>query len=495
MKTVPFLITLAVWVISAHAVQAQPPLILEVGEPAAHDGDAVRAVGFASDGGEGFWVISGGEDATLRSWDLDLELERVQILDHTVYDLEASNDGFMVATGEGGWNGGTSTDTFRIWPAEAFEAGSADGPDVGTGAPIGFVYVVALSPSPDNRFAAISGFYGKILVYDTTSLTLYATKVTGKKRTKAIAFSPDGEILAATWKGGTIQLFSFPDQCDAESCELVLLPVSMNHGGTWDLSLAFSPDSDSIETKIVSGSDSGTITVWTILDPHGTPIVSDDSVPSGGVRSLDWSPNGSMIVAGGNGVITVYDAETLGILAQQVNAHSSRVNDVAFSPDGSKIASGGADGALKLWQSPGGCSGPADCDDSNECTTDDCVGGVCQYTPASDDSSCDGGSGLCCSGSCGTAVCSDNLDCDDGDNCSADTCTNGETCAAACEYSFPACNLAPSDDCCGPTCTAGNDADCDSSCVPTHKKEKGPRCSDGLDNDCDGLTDEADPDC
>jgi WD40 repeat protein len=201
-----------------------------------------------------------------------------------------------------------------------------------------------------------------------------------------------------------------------------------------------------------------------------------------------------MIVAGGNGDITVYDADTLGIRSQLVNAHSSRVNDVAFSPDSSKIASGGNDGALKLWQAPStGCSVPADCDDFNDCTTDDCVGSVCQYTLAADDSSCNGGSGICCSGSCDTAACSADLDCDDGDSCSTDTCTNGGTCAAACENSFPACDLNLSDGCCGPWCDQSNDIDC--TCIPTHKKEKGPRCSDGIDNDCDGVTDGDDPDC
>ena len=452
----------------AHAIDG---LVLENEEPAAHDGDAVNAVGFAAGvdehGHEKVWVVSGGEDATLRSWTLELQLERVQFLDHEVYDLEAPIDGLVVATGEGGWNGGTSTDTLRIWPTDGFDADSALD-HVGTGAPIGFVYVVAVSPSPDNTFTAASGFYGRILVYDTSSLTLCATKDTGKKRTKAIAFSPDGKILAATWKGGTIQLWSFDDQ----SCELVLLPVSMSHGGTWDLSLAFSPDSDSHETKIVSGTDSGVVKVWTIEDPHGTPIVSVDSVASGGVRSLVWSPNGSMIVTGGNGDITVYNADTLGILAQEENAHTSRVNDVAFSPDGSKIASGGNDGAVKLWQAPV----PAAC---------------------SADADCDGDSGICCSGSCIAAACSSDLDCNDADSCSTDTCTDGGTCAAACDNSFPACSLdVITDGCCGPSCDQSSDLDCaPPPCVPTHNKEKGPRCSDGLDNDCDGMTDGFDPDC
>lgn len=267
----------------------------------------------------------------------------------------------------------------------------------------------------------------------------------------------------------------------------------MSHGGTWDLSLAFWPGSDSTVTKIASGTDSGTIKVWTIRDPHGTPIVTVQSAPSGGVRSLDWSPDGSMIVAGGSGNITVYDATTLEIVSQEADAHTSRVNDVAFSPDGSKIASGGNDGALKLWQAPvpGACTLDLDCEDFNECTADTCDGGVCRFTPTSDESPCAGGSGICCSGSCSAAICIDDFDCNDGETCSIDTCISGGTCAATCDSSFPECGLF--DTCCGLSCSQNSDSDC--ICVPTHNKEKGPRCSDDIDNDCDGLVDAADPDC
>jgi WD40 repeat protein len=169
---------------------------------------------------------------------------------------------------------------------------------------------------------------------------------------------------------------------------------------------------------------------------------------------------------------------------------------VAFSPDGSYIASGGADGALKLWLAPSGadCNLPADCDDSNDCTTDHCVEGICRNTPTTDDISCNGGSGICCNGSCAPPTCTYDYDCDDGDACSeADTCLNGGTCAAVCNNSFPDCNSEASDSCCGPLCSHRNDVDCP--CVPTHSKEKGPRCRDNIDNDCDGMMDGHDPDC
>ena len=57
------------------------------------------------------------------------------------------------------------------------------------------------------------------------------------------------------------------------------------------------------------------VKLWTIENlADENPSVSVLSVDSGSVRSLDWSPDGFMIVAGGNGVITVYDSDTLGIL-------------------------------------------------------------------------------------------------------------------------------------------------------------------------------------
>ena len=107
-----------------------------------------------------------------------------------------------------------------------------------------------------------------------------------------------------------------------------------------------------------------------------------------------------------------------------------------------------------------GCTSPADCDDSNECTIDDCVDGACENTPVADDTPCTGG--ICCGGSCDPVVCSSAADCDDSEACTIDTCYNGDTCAAYCDNVWPACGIA--DGCCGPACTPANDPDCD--CVP-----------------------------
>ena len=306
-------------------------------------GDAVRAVGFVADGMGGTRVVSGGADAHLRNWTLDLSQQIDRSLANIIYVIDVSTDGYIVATGEGGWNGHAGAPTFRIWQAVGMQLTQTQRPAVG--------YVYSLALSPDNEWAIATGFYGKLAVHQTSTLELYATTATKKKRTKAIDFSPDGSLVASASTGG-IQLRSFPQyDCVPGNCELDLL-LTLSHSGSWSFSTVFAPYSTSEYIELASGTDSGTIKIWTIENLDTNPTVSVRSADSDSVYTLVWSPDGTRIVAGGSGDITVYDSTDLSILFQKVDAHAGRVNDVAVSPDGSMIVSGGADGALKLWILP-----------------------------------------------------------------------------------------------------------------------------------------------
>ena len=52
-----------------------PELHLGAEQPGAHNGYAVRAMGFTTYGAERTWIVSGGEDAHLRNWTLEIDGE------------------------------------------------------------------------------------------------------------------------------------------------------------------------------------------------------------------------------------------------------------------------------------------------------------------------------------------------------------------------------------------------------------------------------------
>ena len=82
------------------------------------------------------------------------------------------------------------------------------------------------------------------------------------------------------------------------------------------------------------------------------------SLPKRAVLSLAFSPNGEMIAGGTGGewslfqgrenVIRIWESQT-GQLLYTLTGHLSAVTAVAFSLDGSLLASGSLDGTIKLW--------------------------------------------------------------------------------------------------------------------------------------------------
>jgi WD40 repeat protein len=65
--------------------------------------------------------------------------------------------------------------------------------------------------------------------------------------------------------------------------------------------------------------------------------------------SADFSPNGSILAVGdASGRITLFDTES-GSVVQIIAAHSDLVAGLAFSPDGSRLASGSYDSTIRVW--------------------------------------------------------------------------------------------------------------------------------------------------
>ncbi len=72
------------------------------------------------------------------------------------------------------------------------------------------------------------------------------------------------------------------------------------------------------------------------------------------VTSVAYSPDGSRVASGAvNGTIYVWDTVT-GDRAATLEGHESEVRSVAYSPDGQTIASGGDDGTVRVWDAASG---------------------------------------------------------------------------------------------------------------------------------------------
>src|SRR5260221_3314389 len=72
---------------------------------------------------------------------------------------------------------------------------------------------------------------------------------------------------------------------------------------------------------------------------------------TGSVNAVAWSPDGKRIASGGeDGTIQIWDATT-GDNVVTYSGHKGSVNAVAWSPNGQRVASGGSDGTVQRWLS------------------------------------------------------------------------------------------------------------------------------------------------
>ncbi|KAM3102035.1 NB-ARC domain-containing protein [Phormidesmis sp. 146-12] len=151
----------------------------------------------------------------------------------------------------------------------------------------------------------------------------------------AIAFSPDGNYLAAGDTGGEIYVWQVVDG------QIFREFKGHTH---WIFCLAFSPDGKTL----VSGCGDKTVKYWNAATEQLTEQLIRTLQCKDAIFCVVFSPDGQTVaIASGDGTIEIRSLK--GEHLKVFRGHTERVCCVAYSPDGRLLASGGADQTVKVW--------------------------------------------------------------------------------------------------------------------------------------------------
>ena len=107
---------------------------------------------------------------------------------------------------------------------------------------------------------------------------------------------------------------------------------------------AYHPD----ESQVVTGGTDRKVTWWDSFDGQAIRVL--DGSESAEINSLDISTDGEMIITGGGDKEVKVWGYDEGQCFRVGKGHSGAVTKVKFTPDGEKIVSVGAEGAIFIWQ-------------------------------------------------------------------------------------------------------------------------------------------------
>ncbi|MBS2537243.1 caspase family protein [Catenulispora sp. NF23] len=160
---------------------------------------------------------------------------------------------------------------------------------------------------------------------------------------RAVAFSPDGSLLASAGKGGSVQLWN--PQTRQETGSAIASARSVQ-------ALAFSPDG----ALLAEGGFDRKVYLWrpdgprSLQFPHLLRSHQTLGGRTGVVFALAFSPDGSLLAAGGRAkTVRLWNPHTREPVGEPLTGHTKYVIALAFSPDGTLLATASTDKTVRLW--------------------------------------------------------------------------------------------------------------------------------------------------
>ena len=210
--------------------------------------------------------------------------------------------------------------------------------------------VVSVAYRPDGRVLAEAARQDQVWLWDTSTPgqpVLLAKLHPGHGEPVAVAFSPDGRTLAIGTTVHSVRLWNVSDPRHPVPVFEKLLPGA----GTFEISaVKFS------HGLLGIGAWDGTVVLWDVRDPSAPRQVGALAGHTGGVSDLAFSPDGTRVATTSmDHTVRLWDVTDPARPRPDgmVTEPGVRFRAVDFAPDGTRLATVGLEQGLQLWDVAG----------------------------------------------------------------------------------------------------------------------------------------------